>query len=666
MKPRSITSVLWLILPAGILFSMSENTLDPVMTTRTMAWGLGVAVLALISFGSKQGLSLPKWISIGFGGFVLMSFISTFYAVNSAEAYSDLTKVLLSTLTFVLMYHFILRGQLTINQLSISFGIGFIVIMTYFAVDLISWQSVPNWSYTKPGSLKSIMANKNLLSSALFLCIPWLLLLAIKTKAVKLFALGSLVSIALAAIVILQTRAVWLALAACILVAVVTMILRRKLVDDALWLNISVKKGAALALTGILLIATVMFVLPEPVGVNLDQVTALDQEQETSSTRFDIYAPTSVMIADQPLIGHGLASCEFLIPTHGQLTPEGEQGLPYSQCRHNDYLWIWAESGIIALGFYLLVFLVALWQAFRLSFSKEKWRTGLTLLLGIIGYMVIAVLSFPKESIFHQLAIIGLLAVCSAEYRAQYGLPEFILNKGLTKILALAGVFIGLFSTYAASRRFEGEKITRDIYAHNANGEFGKVVKASDKAFSKFYTVDPVSTPLHWYKGTGLFQLGKTDEALKAYKEAVKHNPNHLLVHNDLGSCYAVHGEVEKAIKQYKKALQISPRFAESLCNLAAIYQNQGDNNLAFETLYKCPVDVGLPALYPRYTVVIAGRKLLNIHKVSNKEKQLKITEILSNEDELVRIFKYCVKHNFDFIEYLEEKDWVIRKVNPF
>jgi tetratricopeptide (TPR) repeat protein len=73
--------------------------------------------------------------------------------------------------------------------------------------------------------------------------------------------------------------------------------------------------------------------------------------------------------------------------------------------------------------------------------------------------------------------------------------------------------------------------------------------------------------------GNHHYKAGKYEEALEAYKDSIRLNPNNMEAHNGLGQCYARMEDWEAAADAYKQALRINPDNANVHCNLGEAYQ---------------------------------------------------------------------------------------------
>ncbi|MHC5748336.1 MAG: tetratricopeptide repeat protein, partial [Nostoc sp.] len=58
--------------------------------------------------------------------------------------------------------------------------------------------------------------------------------------------------------------------------------------------------------------------------------------------------------------------------------------------------------------------------------------------------------------------------------------------------------------------------------------------------------------------GNVLYNQGKLDEALTAYKEAIHLNPEDEVVRQNLGNVLIIRGHIEEAVIEYKEAIRIN------------------------------------------------------------------------------------------------------------
>lgn len=88
-------------------------------------------------------------------------------------------------------------------------------------------------------------------------------------------------------------------------------------------------------------------------------------------------------------------------------------------------------------------------------------------------------------------------------------------------------------------------------------------------------------------EGLALYNEGKYQDAVTAYKEVIRINPKHSLAHNDLGASYAALGNYHEAIGSYLQATIINPQYDGTYFNLGLAYQEQNRWHEAIEAYKK-------------------------------------------------------------------------------
>ena len=89
-----------------------------------------------------------------------------------------------------------------------------------------------------------------------------------------------------------------------------------------------------------------------------------------------------------------------------------------------------------------------------------------------------------------------------------------------------------------------------------------KVPKAAKKSFER---------------ATKLAKAGNTAEAIGAYEEAIRLDPDFAAAHNNLGAHYYFTHRLEDAERVLRRAIQLDPAYMEAYSNLGVVYLARGN-----------------------------------------------------------------------------------------
>ncbi len=105
--------------------------------------------------------------------------------------------------------------------------------------------------------------------------------------------------------------------------------------------------------------------------------------------RLDLWNVTVDLIQERPLIGHGLGQTQWIIPDRLLVTP-GSQMLNEDReaiSSHNTWMDAWGDLGLIGLGNFVLIFVIAVYSLARprWPYTKELSTTILVMLLPVFS-----------------------------------------------------------------------------------------------------------------------------------------------------------------------------------------------------------------------------------------------------------------------------------------
>uniref|UniRef100_UPI004049A357 O-antigen ligase family protein n=1 Tax=Flavobacterium sp. TaxID=239 RepID=UPI004049A357 len=343
----------------------SKDIIDPTLAPRQIHLAFFCCVLMVVLFVRKKDrinelkinfttTLLPITLIV----FLLTIIVSLIQATVISEGFFVLSRIALTFLFFSLTT-LLLIG----NKLSVTSILKGVLLFAALSSLIASFQIL---SYNELSEISATMANKNLLSSALFLCIPFLMISKFDLKSLNLaryFTLGLILII----IFYLQTRAVIIPL----------------IIGGALLLIYTIfyqfKKGKTK--TAVIALTTLTFLTLSFVVVIQDKNTITTfTNSNTLQTRVKLWDNTKSIIGDNLFFGIGAGNwkVEFANYGIGDLPPRAREGKMIYQRPHNDFLWFFSEFGVFGFIAYCGIFLISFYylaKLFRYSqTSSEKLK----------------------------------------------------------------------------------------------------------------------------------------------------------------------------------------------------------------------------------------------------------------------------------------------------
>lgn len=228
--------------------------------------------------------------------------------------------------------------------------------------------------------------------------------------------------------------------------------------------------------------------------------------------------------------------------------------------------------GIFALAIILII------KNIRSSDDFESKLLMLFCLFGIISFLGFSQFSFPRERIEHIVYIGILFSFIIVHSNNSSGIN---INN---RIIILISILLLAFAGYIGKKRLTGEMHLKNVLYLRMRNKNPKIIEEINKAENYLYTIDAVSTPLKWYRGSAYFELGKIDRAFADFKDSYKLNPYHVHVLNNIGVCYETMKQHDSALVYFDKALNITPEFEDALFNKTATLFNMGNPKGAYNT----------------------------------------------------------------------------------
>lgn len=566
---------------------------------------------------SPTKIATLAWFDACFLLWYLIAAVSLFWALNIAEGVFAVQRIF-AALVVYLMLRFLLSKY---DEKALRVILICNVAVTLLVLGSIFWQmskspTIFRLAYKEFTGITGFSAQRNLLCSFLFLTLIFNILFVrqLKQQTWRIACFG-LIALQIFILLLFQTRAVYVAL---VLSGLFFIIGFQRITSFFNTKKIIVSATAAAVLIG--LVWARFYFYDDDFGVYLQNFDVRKYLGSTSANqRFKIWEQTILLIQEKPLTGVGAGNWEIFFPKNGiaELFPTDKD--IFFQRPHNDFLWVFSEKGVLGFLAYVGMFVVVFFVGFKsLKNADTDTRLNIWILLsGLLGYIVIANLSFPLERIEHQIWLMLLFALLffygknGVEPQLQpqsqknmqgnvgvrclqndnlysFKLP-FKIDARVLLLLALVGLSLNLVLGY---HRYRGEKIMRIVYR-------GSIPDAEKKrlitqAKSAFFTLDHVGFPLSWYTGIVANKQGKIPEAEAHFTEAYQLNPYNYKVLADLASTKGQLKDYEAAKKYLLEAHHINRNNQVVIFNLAVLYYNLNDRQAAIEWANK------LTDTYPR------------------------------------------------------------------
>lgn len=502
--------------------------------------------------------------------FFLLNLISIGWATNFGEAIFTTQKYLLFFITYYILRHLLQKGKGYSSFLE-----KVILVLTVFVCALTSYQLLETFLTEGLGGkaiykIDSFSGHKNLTASYLYLLLCFNIYFSFSKKQ-PTWHYG-LLGVQLILIILLRSRAVYIALFISTLI----------LITNYVFINKNLRQLAfRKILPFTLLVAVFGTLIIGNTAAGKDYLKSLNPSTYYKSAsgieRIFIWYKTTELIQERPLLGYGSGNWKLEIPsksiTGGYRLQEKD--VVFTRV-HNDFLEIWAEVGTIGLLLYLSMFLLAIMGVVSRirQVGVEKEKENIVLIASLIGYMIVAFFDFPKERLEHQILLALLISLCTIKgtlllknrnwYLSLSSSSQKILIASLT-IFLLINIPVGYYRTVA-------DKSSEQILVGMGLKNSKLMREQAQKANSNWCNLNVMVIPFKWYEGLSYYFENNFKAAEAPFAEAYRLNPYNFNVLNNYASTLVQLEKFEEAIPYYLRALEINSKFEEGMFNLSFAY----------------------------------------------------------------------------------------------
>ncbi len=590
-----------------------SKALDPTLMPRMIVTAAFMLLFGLLLnlktvYSALGTVSLNRSLFMLAAAYFLMVFVSSTWAFNTKLAYTDILK----TFSFlVILYTAVLTMQTTASwkeYLSKMFVITaailcFIGYYQYYNFVILSRPGKMIENRPMIYAVKGLFSHKNLFAIVMTMLLPYVLFGVYSFRNMwKVVSIVVTIMIVIL-IIILKTRAVWVGIAGAAVVTVAV-----TLISGGRFRLSRLMKYALIPGLMMLILAAVIYIAagPKTNSPLLERVRSIGQVNSPENiNRLKIWEITTLMIREKLVLGVGAGNWQLNAPRYYKGI-FGENDELNWIIPHNDYLWIWAEKGIIGLLLFLGMFATVFYYltvVIRKGQPSDR-LFALLLIAGFIVYLIVSFFDFPYSRIFHQAFLaLGFAAALSMYRRIK---PETVSRTSprwffLPVILLSAGML-----WYGFTMVNQEEHIKKALSLNNA-GKYQEMYDEALAARNGVSDFDPALNPIETYIATASFYLGDKEAGIAHFEHARVLYPDRMELILNLSAVYINTKHYTEAEKQAREGLAIIPGHSVLLKTLG--------NALYLQTKYQEALSAykSIPNWEADSTIVSVCRKIENI-----------------------------------------------------
>lgn len=517
--------------------------------------------------------------------FVLWQGLSVFWATHKGIAvYTTQQWLIVYTIYFITKKHFQENPQQTkkivLNLLLfLTFAVLGHTFYEYFSIKTSTIETITGTFNKNLYDFIGLVGHKNTVASLLFL----LTILNIygflqAQKAIKvLYGISIILCIPL--LLLLESRSVFIALIFTLGLASIVWLTKRK----SFQLD---KKAIGFGMLGVILLLS----LNLQIFNNKTFKERMNIQNWTSSRSFTerviLWDKTIQLIKNHVVLGVGTGNWYIKFPSvglEGLVKVERENkvfGHP-----HNEFLAVFAETGIVGIILFLLILGVSIVNLTSKLFSKKDsekidQQLAFVLLLSIWSYIFILGLTTVSKILNIQVFFFFVV-----------GWSQSLIQKGNTKDESKNGIFpnnawlilwsLQIFTIY---QQVQEKKMYKKLIDNELSLKEEEMLMEIPNMLN-YYTQSIYQ--IKFRLGNNLVKEKSYDKAIEQYKKGLEINPHHSIYLEKIGGTYFRKKEYKEAIKYLKKSVAINPKYKRTKYRLIQSYIRLKDAKKAIYWLKK-------------------------------------------------------------------------------
>ncbi len=257
--------------------------------------------------------------------------------------------------------------------------------------------------------------------------------------------------------------------------------------------------------------------------------------------------------------------------------------------------WIWWMPLLAATAV-----TVVLWRQRRTGWGRPllfAWGVFCTALVPMMGLADIYFMRYSLVADHYQhIAIIGVVTLvaagCSSWFRRTHGVVHSATAGAIAIVVAILA-FLTWQQTQVYATAIVLYEVTLNknpdcwLAENNLGAELFLIGRTQDaiQRFQQALRLKPDYDGAYYNLGTALMSLGQTQEAIESFQQAVRIRPRYAEAYNSLGNAFSETGRPKQAIEHFQQALKLKPDYAQANYNLGTVLIQTGQLEQAIEHL---------------------------------------------------------------------------------
>lgn len=502
-------------------------------------------------FSEGISLHLNSWITGLYGAFIIWAALSFFYALNQVEVIVNFSRQF--SVFFMLINMAILLSKVKHTNKLFS-----VIITSIFSIEAIvlindAFEMINSFGLINSGELRGVTANRNIAAFSLALKIPFVLYLIVIFRSPKLkFLLIGILTIGLLDILIIQSRASYLALGLVFMIFTSYVIFKKQ--------DILVHKFKTVSFFLIPFIVSVLFNQVYFANKGADALSrastiSFSTNDGSVNQRLRYYDDVLTHFSSNPIFGVGLGNWKFKSIDYDKKDIFGYT-VPYHA--HSDFIQLGAELGLIGFILYLGIFILSfIWSIKMWANPKftSKDKLFISMLIASLGvYFIDANLNFPiaRPQVLVTWSLI--IALISFKHKRFKNTNIKYINYKISSSLIIVLIVIGFSSIFISNKVYGSLKnqmlLLNDFNKSQYNTPLSQVIKMD----LSIPNVTVTTIPLIDIKARYLVNAKKYDKALEILLKDDNSNPYLFYRESLISTVYEKKGNIDSAYHYAKKA----------------------------------------------------------------------------------------------------------------